>query len=222
MQYQVWFCRNQRVCGCRIRFLSDKARAGPVQDLSFARRCEGGRAAPGAPDKILGEKMAGTLVVKLRPRWGRIFYPNHNEGCWLELRGSSSWPDLGFPGQVSAGCYPGDHQQKASGRRPTQAWPMLMISRLESKRNPARKPEIRPGRASRTGLEEGGGPGGPREILQTGGGGRAKPTTFLKDLSGPRGRPKSPETGFPFRPYILHPLILLGSQQRPMRQAWRT
>jgi hypothetical protein len=41
--------------------------------------------------------------------------------------------------------------QKASGRRPTQAWPMLMISRLESNRNPARKPEIRPGRASRTG-----------------------------------------------------------------------
>ena len=59
-------------------------------------------------------------------------------GTYPMLRTSASVPEIGLPGRISAGFWSGKPQNLLSGL-------ILKLSRLESGRDPARKPDFLPG-----------------------------------------------------------------------------
>ncbi len=62
--------------------------------------------------------------------------------AYLMFRDRASGPEIGFRSRMSLGFYSGEPQNRQSGRPEA---PILRVSRLQSGRNPDRKPHLRPG-----------------------------------------------------------------------------
>ncbi len=99
------------------------------------------------------------------------------------LRNSASGPELRRPGKISAGFQSGRHQiGPLAGLRPAGG-PIFKFSRLESGRNPARKPDFWPGRRLRNKR-----PSKPYQFIGSRGMDVTKPYKFIRhgDIHGPK------------------------------------